>query len=1019
MQVLAHNLLAQFSNRQLNITSNDKKKSAEKLSSGYRINRAADDAAGLKISEKMRYQIRGLKRGERNIQDGISWIQVADGAMSEMHSMVQRVRELAVQASNDTNTLEEREAMQQEISQIKKELNHISLYTEFNKQQVFDNSYVMMQVDGTPNDMNVFNGSYDAATGQVTYGGFIFHGNRITWDQVSPGMVQTDASGKQTFVAGEYTYIDAMTGYSFNISCEDGATVPNMTRNIQIEANAVNGIYVDGKHFAWSDLKNEDGEGLTASNVSVGTWTLNYEGADISFFIGSTVETIEDMADALNSCKDGKVAYSLHTKYVGPFNEQAVDAEAVMKNLQISNAFAKYITSNSGEDIVVRAGDGTNGTQNGIWLEKTDGTVINGSVQTWADMGIHSWEQGTDIKRDFTYTYSDSEGTEDTYISFDFTLSDVTSLDSVIDGLDQMVLSGNNIKTSYGTYMNIPQNTNILKATSSINNKVYFLEEKALGRDFDQKTVDNVGQATAVYDDVNEKALLEFKSGATTVISYEGDVTDTKDDITDSVGNYLDYVLQKKTEAALAGKDPQAIKMEPPTLTELVGSGNITTSGYFDQVVTIDTGSMNMTDGLRMFRPGVDGKTYPSAFIDFTNLGTTFTLDDLVGTGFNSTCKTCNNHYSVMFVNSLGSGSTTANGYKYEAKQQGSNDYLLQIDVSSLKANGVNTGTDLASALVDITSKCYDFHYTQYASEGSKLYIYDDRESTAGTRDATFDTAPYYAIDTNIFNITMEATGDRSISTDYLYDYGDAKDRVIVEMKEDAAGTYVQDTTNGSYVLYNAANYPGAQPTRYNMEVTYKKSDASDAADKNEAAVDYAGYALKKILSNTTVQLDAWDYTYIDVKGNENPNTAVNSTFEAYVKEEAYENVLHIQLSSQTWDSIKIPRISMNNMKIHMFKADVTTWQGAQDAIGYADYAINYISEQRALYGAYQNRLEHAYANNTNAGENATAAESRLRDTDMPEEMVSYSKHNILEQAGQSMLAQANQITQGIVALLQ
>lgn len=1020
MQVLAHNLLAQFSNRQLNITSNDKKKSAEKLSSGYRINRASDDAAGLKISEKMRSQIRGLKRGEQNIQDGISFIQVADGAMSSMHSMVQRIRELAVQASNDTNTELEREAMQEEISQIKKEINRISLDTEFNKEKVFDNSYIMMDVDGTPHDLNVFNGSYDAATGQVTYGGFLFHGNRITWDQVSPGMVQTDANGNQTFVAGEYTYMDAATGYSFNITCQGGEAVPQMTRNIQIHANAI-GINVDGKQFGWKDLKNEDGEGLTPFNIEAGTWTLNYEGADISFFIGNDIETVDEMAAAINSCKDGKVSYSLHTRYVGPFNEQAVDAESSMKNLNISNAFAQYILSNTGVDVIVRAGDGTNGTKDGIWLEESGGGEIPNSFQSWADMGIHSWDQGTDIKRDFTYTFSDTEGINDTLLSFDYTLSDITSVDSVIDGLDHMVLNGDNIRTSYATYVNVPQDTNILSVTSTVKNSVYFLEEKGLGRDFDQKTVPNMSNADVVYDKTNEKAKLDFKAGSTPVISYEGEVAATKASVTGSVQNYLNYVLQKKKTAALAGQDPQSITMSPQKLTDLVGSANITTSGYFDQVVMIDSGTMKLSDGGgTYYQKGEDGKTYPMAFIDFTNLGTTFTLDDLAGTGFNSTCKTCTNHYSVMFVNTLSGGTTTTQGFRYEEKKQGSNNYLLKIDIDSLKANGVSSGADLAAALVDITSECYDFHFTQYASEGSKLYIYDNRESNSGTRDATFDTVPYYTDDIESFGVTMEHADGRSVSINYLYDYGDSAGQVIVTMvQDDAAGDYVK-RADGTYAFYNPADYTGAatQPSRFRMNIEYQKKDGSPAADLNETVADYATFALNKMLTNTNVQLDATDYTYIDVKGNEKPNQAVNSEFEAFIKKTAYENVLHIQVSGQTWDCIKIPRISMNTLKMHLYKANVKTWEQAQATIEYADYAINYLSEQRALYGAYQNRLEHAYANNTNAEENTTAAESRLRDADMSAEMVSYSKHNILEQVGQAILAQANQSTQGIMSLL-
>ena len=132
MQVLAHNLLSQFTNRQLSITSKEKGKSAEKLSSGYRINRSADDAAGLQISEKMRSQVRGLTQASRNIQDGVSLCQVADGALNETHSILQRMRELSVQAANDTNQEVDRDAIQSEINELTKEVDRIAKDTSFN-----------------------------------------------------------------------------------------------------------------------------------------------------------------------------------------------------------------------------------------------------------------------------------------------------------------------------------------------------------------------------------------------------------------------------------------------------------------------------------------------------------------------------------------------------------------------------------------------------------------------------------------------------------------------------------------------------------------------------------------------------------------------------------------------------------------------------------------------------------------------------------------------------------------------
>ena len=154
MQVVAHNLLANFSSRQLNITSGKKAKSAEKLSTGYKINKSADDAAGLTISEKMRFQIRGLNKGSDNTQEGISMLQVADGALDEVHAMLQRMRELTVQAANDTNMEEDREAIQKEINSIISEIDRVGADTEYNAQKIFQGGYTTM-VDSSGNPIPI------------------------------------------------------------------------------------------------------------------------------------------------------------------------------------------------------------------------------------------------------------------------------------------------------------------------------------------------------------------------------------------------------------------------------------------------------------------------------------------------------------------------------------------------------------------------------------------------------------------------------------------------------------------------------------------------------------------------------------------------------------------------------------------------------------------------------------------------------------------------------------------------
>ena len=139
--IINHNMMSMNAQRSLGVNSSGLGKSIEKPSTGQRVNRAADDAAGLTISEKMRTQVRGLTQASRNAQDGISAVQTAEGALDEVHSMLQRMRELTVQAGNDTNQAEDRKAIQAEIKQLSNEIDDISTKTEFNKQKLLDGNF--------------------------------------------------------------------------------------------------------------------------------------------------------------------------------------------------------------------------------------------------------------------------------------------------------------------------------------------------------------------------------------------------------------------------------------------------------------------------------------------------------------------------------------------------------------------------------------------------------------------------------------------------------------------------------------------------------------------------------------------------------------------------------------------------------------------------------------------------------------------------------------------------------------
>ena len=194
--VVQHNLTAMNSNRMLGVTTSKQAKSTEKLSSGYKINRAADDAAGLSISEKMRKQIRGLTQASSNAQDGISAVQTAEGALNEVQDMLQRMNELAVKAANGTNSEDDRNYIQDEVNQLIKEIDRVSTTTKFNE------TYLLKGDDTTAATVA------NAAVAERTAGAAGAAGAAQTYDIDFAGKITAPAEGKSdvSFKVGSKTY---------------------------------------------------------------------------------------------------------------------------------------------------------------------------------------------------------------------------------------------------------------------------------------------------------------------------------------------------------------------------------------------------------------------------------------------------------------------------------------------------------------------------------------------------------------------------------------------------------------------------------------------------------------------------------------------------------------------------------------------------------------------------------------------------------------------------------------------
>ena len=250
--IVQHNMTALNANRQLGITNTNLSKSTEKLSSGYRINRASDDAAGLSISEKMRGQIRGLKQASTNAQDGQSLIQTAEGAMNEIHSVLQRMRELTVQAKNDTYLQEDRAKIKTEVDQLQSEITRIATQTQFNKMNLLTGSYKSMQFQVGANDNQVIHLSISRLTASAL--GVEGIASAIGNNTVSKGSIIGDQLSIIEAAITKVSTARSNLGAISNRLDHTIANADNMAENLQSSESKIRDVNIASEMVSYSSM---------------------------------------------------------------------------------------------------------------------------------------------------------------------------------------------------------------------------------------------------------------------------------------------------------------------------------------------------------------------------------------------------------------------------------------------------------------------------------------------------------------------------------------------------------------------------------------------------------------------------------------------------------------------------------------------------------------------------------------------------------------------------------------------
>ena len=897
MNVLMNNTSAMFTDRQMGITNKNKVKSMEKLSSGYKINRAADDAAGLTISEKMRFYIRGLNQGVNNIQDGVSLCQVADGALNEVHDMLHRMNELAVKSANDTNSEEDREAIDAESRQIKEEISRIFETTEFNQRPIFALPYVPEAV-GRPDSFQMFN--LELAGGQVKYGGIEINNIRHTFSEmgidqyiddngyihVGPGDDENPDDDKITKDI-KFTLKDG-TGETVRLRLTDGERLPNISRVYEWEADG-NGIKVNGlQATTWNEL------GVTDSGKADGKITFTHKGITYKFNTGSDNRSsiiagingdgLND--DGIFTASPGAVRSGLAVNITDGTSASASRITLTIPDSKKNLFDDDYRISADAEGVTLKATDrdGDSGSTTYTKIKWTDFTDSKGSsfvIGNSQKLGLANDDNSASAKTfddSALYKYRDNT----TGITFSFNLTDEASLDAIINGLNNA-----NISESYSTpgKMQFSNGTNTI--TDAKGDKITL-------------TTQSIGGNTLSNLQLQKLIGRDF----------------------DDAGDTVDFSISKNVT-----------KSDSPA-TFLGGS---TVHGY-DPINSSAIDDVGIHDSRIVFMNNGDGSY----------------------TRYNET---------TMY------GTIKQERIEYK-------NYSQSLDVKyTAELNGTALQTNASTNTMSV-----NYRETETYERTAKYisgYYYTD-EQIVDSADLPEDAQK--------ISIKKQLTGTEK----FFGEQFDESDGVI-------KSTTRSITSSGS-----------------SQNVSVSMNDGS-ALFSFSASTNFGEDLLTSGRSSTyTPQFKAQGRASVAFTSNENTygNVALSpefSRFEAIVPVKK----LNIQAGDDADNTIELRWSGMNLTTIGLSNTNMKTAENARSAIDEIRSANGKISTVRSRFGAYQNQLEHAMNQNKNTAENLTAAESRIRDTDMATESVKLAKESILEQAGQAMLTQANQQKQGILSLLQ
>ncbi|MFA0888241.1 MAG: flagellin [Synergistales bacterium] len=912
-----HNINSMVTQNSLKTNENALSKSLTRLSTGLRINSAADDAAGLAISEKMRAQTRGLDQAVSNSQDGISLIQTAEGALNETQSILQRMRELSVQAANDTLTANDRQTIQSEIGQLSEEIDRISDTTTFNTKKLLDGTASAL-VSTDKAETRVF------ARGQVANEG----NYKISVDLLQAGKSQIQATNL------------------FSVGSGTGGEITAQTIG-------------EGRH--------------AAAKMVVKTAATGAEGDTLGFSFSVAGNSFSVSGIALSGA------------------DETAQSAQIKAGLEASDDFNKYFSAslesgaNPGDTLVITAKDP--GVDFSYATTLTEGAA---SELVLADAA------GTDIiaTGSLSATTDTSAGTAADFaaVAGGFSVSASSRNLSAIETVSGAQLAG-------GTYV---INTANGTADTAIAAAGGVLQDP--NGVFGTSTASGI--AAAADTDFGATGEFQYVTMAFKVTGRNAD------------SNTLDFSV-----------DYKAMKADG-TWT----SGNATLSG----VKATDAGStLAVGDGIVLDRDALSFNAN-AAVGDQTAL----TMWQAGPAGGDAVTVNAGGD-SYKFGVSAGAldGASDKNFYLYQADAEG-NLYkgALQMDFGAYLVDEAPAATftvadgQAAGSVATANTKLKDL--AQFVGTGGKSLLADPQTITIVQGDGRKASVTLYADDTldqaaAKFNQAIsEDLGQKS----YVSSADAANFVQFVSSSEQTENTPY--AIAGSLIFSSAVagkagelNFIGdeavlnafglkqvqsSQENRFSVNITNAVNGASVAGN-----VELTGNKLIGVIdSNLDVEFDKMA----------NAQVAWNSASKSWAISSASgaeDTSIHVvansalfQIGANEGETMSIDLGNMSAASLGVDKVRVTDKANASRSISVIDAAVGKVSDQRASLGAYQNRLEHTINNLGTASTNLTSAESRIRDVDMAQEMTAFVKNQILMQAANSMLSQANQLPQQVLSLL-